>query len=821
MKFRFLTLIVCIMTTLWMTGVSYAATLFSENFDARTPGTLAYPNATGIAASPSPGTLFTDLTGSNNPNWVNPTTACADGTTTCTPLTGDYFGVINNLATIHPGNTLLIVDNYKELYAKYSNTPSTVTGDISISWGAMWSGTYTNNGVPNPSGPRGSKMGMADTTGALPANILASSPFVVAFNPNTYQIVYYEKTVGQSGGIIYVPFATGVTFNGSTWNNFEVTLHVNSTYDLKINGVSIFTNKQFLNSNASFNSFLLLVDTGYIDVQEAYYLDDVSVKNLAPPNPVIALKAADEFSIAGRGSVFSYDLTVSNWAQYPDSLFGSGTCVNLYNADSGLITIADEFSSSLASWCTMTRAADLDTVVKLGFLNHGNVLPRTMPRAVYLELKDSLGNSYLSNVLVLDRDLDGVADRTDNCISKFNPDQSDQDNDGIGDVCDLCPQYPNSSLNGSDCPLPWGTAGTTPSVAGAVTTPLTNTAIPNGSVEVCVTWNDTNGGKVFPPDCNNVNFQLTDTAGNLLAPNCLYPEPYDISKAKEIGTFDPCVTCPLADRFPDLGTTVNAFKITDVNYSSYVRDPWYDPATTTGCLNNATGCTKVWTGEIPITPPTEIFSLSKTTPTITWNTPVPVIFGSPLTGVQLNATASVPGNFVYNPGLGTTLGVGTRMLSTAFTPENIIAYNSANMSVPLSVYYKFIGFQSPYYPPTVNDDHCGKPDHDHNVFSNSYKVGSTIPLKWQYANASGTVQNTAASNVQIQIARYADDDNVVVTLLDLGTAGSSGYQYDTKSKTWKYNWKTTGLAPGRYNVYVLNNTTGQTDGPFPIKLRKK
>ncbi len=38
-----------------------------------------------------------------------------------------------------------------------------------------------------------------------------------------------------------------------------------------------------------------------------------------------------------------------------------------------------------------------------------------------------------------DRDFDGIADPTDNCPDKPNPDQSDQDHDSVGDACDLCP----------------------------------------------------------------------------------------------------------------------------------------------------------------------------------------------------------------------------------------------------------------------------------------------------------------------------------------------------------------------------------------------
>lgn len=38
-----------------------------------------------------------------------------------------------------------------------------------------------------------------------------------------------------------------------------------------------------------------------------------------------------------------------------------------------------------------------------------------------------------------DTDRDGVADKTDNCVNKPNPDQTDTDNDAFGDVCDNCP----------------------------------------------------------------------------------------------------------------------------------------------------------------------------------------------------------------------------------------------------------------------------------------------------------------------------------------------------------------------------------------------
>ncbi len=78
-------------------------------------------------------------------------------------------------------------------------------------------------------------------------------------------------------------------------------------------------------------------------------------------------------------------------------------------------------------------------------------------------------------------------------------------------------------------------------------------------------------------------------------------------------------------------------------------------------------------------------TLNKGVPTLTWPAPTSITYGAALTSTQLDATASVPGTFVYTPASGATLGAGSQSLSVLFTPTDAADYTAASANVSITV----------------------------------------------------------------------------------------------------------------------------------------
>jgi len=75
----------------------------------------------------------------------------------------------------------------------------------------------------------------------------------------------------------------------------------------------------------------------------------------------------------------------------------------------------------------------------------------------------------------------------------------------------------------------------------------------------------------------------------------------------------------------------------------------------------------------------------KATPEVTWLAPAAIVYGTPLSSVQLNASADVAGTFTYSPAAGTILDAGSaQTLNVTFTPSSP-SYNSVAASVKINV----------------------------------------------------------------------------------------------------------------------------------------
>ncbi|MGP0063459.1 MAG: beta strand repeat-containing protein [Isosphaeraceae bacterium] len=92
---------------------------------------------------------------------------------------------------------------------------------------------------------------------------------------------------------------------------------------------------------------------------------------------------------------------------------------------------------------------------------------------------------------------------------------------------------------------------------------------------------------------------------------------------------------------------------------------------------------------------TTTINVQQATPTITWANPASLVYGTPLGGTQLDATASdtvngstvsVPGTFSYSPAAGAVLAVGNgQTLSVVFTPTDTTDYKSTSATATINV----------------------------------------------------------------------------------------------------------------------------------------
>jgi len=211
------------------------------------------------------------------------------------------------------------------------------------------------------------------------------------------------------------------------------------------------------------------------------------------------------------------------------------------------------------------------------------------------------------------------------------------------------------------------------------------------------------------------------------------------------------------------------------------------------------------------------FKIDWTPPTVTISLPASITVLLKEQNVSVDATWSATDNVsgVIPPTTGTitqsliTDTVGKKTIGITAPLGTAVDYAGNKSEAVTETYtyyvnYKFGGLQQPYEAPP-----------------RAFKLGSSIPLKWQYTDAAGNVVPSPDANPSVNIA-FVSPQSSSETAIAVTDPGYSGLRYEADTWTWHYNWQTKGLTngAGTYRIRISCAQTGQVDGYFPILLKK-
>lgn len=166
---------------------------------------------------------------------------------------------------------------------------------------------------------------------------------------------------------------------------------------------------------------------------------------------IIEFNILSKKGLSSRGQMEAlFSLTVR------DGDWPSGKCLRIYNMqdvnENGIITVADSArprEELIGEICEDLQVGDIITLDVTSALEHdlfdpdqtafsGFVITASIYRYDSIEFYDNTDPLYAPRLSIedIDMDDDGVLNNEDNCPDDYNPEQTDSDGDGIGDVCD-------------------------------------------------------------------------------------------------------------------------------------------------------------------------------------------------------------------------------------------------------------------------------------------------------------------------------------------------------------------------------------------------
>jgi|GEM_PF-543808 len=153
----------------------------------------------------------------------------------------------------------------------------------------------------------------------------------------------------------------------------------------------------------------------------------------------------------------------------------------------------------------------------------------------------------------------------------------------------------------------------------------------------------------------------------------------------------------------------------------------------------------------------------KATPVITWNNPADIFHPTALSGIQLNASANVPGTLTYSPSASVVLNAGNaQTLSVTLVPTDSTNYNNASKNVQVNV---LKGDQTISFGPLVDRPFGSAP------FVVSGTASSNLPLVFSIQSGpatinSGTVTLTGVGSVTVRASQPGNSNFNIATPVD-------------------------------------------------------
>jgi hypothetical protein len=193
----------------------------------------------------------------------------------------------------------------------------------------------------------------------------------------------------------------------------------------------------------------------------------------------------------------------------------------------------------------------------------------------------------------------------------------------------------------------------------------------NGTHTFNITFNSQGGRTVTATDVTNTNAEfVVGTVSLNITPGPVsinWSDPADITYGTALSNTQLDATANIQGKFsysPAIGTVLYAGQ-------NQLLTVTFTPKDTT---------------DYTTTTATVFVNVNKATPPITWRHPQDITYGTPLSSTQLDATATLPGTFSYQPPAGTVLPLGSKQpLMATFTPADTNDYNVANPTVFINV----------------------------------------------------------------------------------------------------------------------------------------